>query len=178
MVQKIPDNLYKKILRNMPICCVDIVIQDEKGILLVYRKNEPVKNTWWLPGGRIYKDEKIEDAVLRKAFEETGLKVQIKNKIGVYETIFDDNPFMENSVDCVAVHSNSPDREFEKKSNQILCNDSSFGVHTINICFLVEASSHEVKLDNQSSDFKWINKIENTLPEYVKNVISDSKVFN
>ncbi len=149
MVHKIPESLYKEILKNIPICCVDLVIQSEKGVLLVYRKNEPAKNTWWLPGGRIIKNEKMEDAVLRKAFEETGLKVQIKNKIGVYETLFDKNPF----------------------------NDPSFGAHSVNICFLVEALNQEVKLDNQSSEFRWINEIENNLPDYVKKVINDSKVF-
>src|SRR3989344_8353561 len=145
MSQRIPESLYREILRNMPICCVDIVIKSENGILLVYRKNEPAKDTWWLPGGRIYKNEKMEDAVLRKSFEETGLKVKIKKQIGAYETIFDKNPF-----------------------------DNSFGVHSINICFVVEALNHEAKLDNQSSSFKWINKIESNLPDYVKKVLSDS----
>ncbi len=41
---------------------------------------------------------------------------------------------MENSVDYVAVHSNSPDREFEKKGssvNQILCNNIISPSHEI-----------------------------------------------
>ncbi len=69
MNAKIPEEEYKKILENMPICCVNLVIAHNNKVLLIRRKNEPEKNKWWIPGGRIYKNEKLKDAAIRKAKE-------------------------------------------------------------------------------------------------------------
>ncbi len=91
--EKIPKSEYKKILDNVPICCVDLIIKNKNNVLVLLRKNEPDKGTWSIPGGRVYKGETLEKAVIRKAYEEAGLKVKIERKIGVYETMFDKGPF-------------------------------------------------------------------------------------
>ena len=70
MQNKIPSDEYARILENMPVCCVDVIIANDKKALLVYRKDEPAKNKWWVVGGRILKNEKLEDAVIRKVLEE------------------------------------------------------------------------------------------------------------
>jgi len=92
-VQLIPSDLYEKIHMAMPMACVDIIITNINSFLLAKRKNKPAKNQWWFPGGRILKNETLAEAVARKSFEETGLKVEIINRIGVEETIFPDGPF-------------------------------------------------------------------------------------
>jgi 8-oxo-dGTP diphosphatase len=86
--RKIPDKLYNKIQKLIPIVCVDAIIETEKGILLGKRKNQPVKGYFWFIGGRVLYGETLEDAVERKVLEETGLKVRIKKLVGVYTTIF------------------------------------------------------------------------------------------
>jgi len=63
---------------------VDGVIIDNNNIILIRRKNPPYKNKWALPGGFVEYGEKTEKAVLREIFEETGLKTEILNMIGVY----------------------------------------------------------------------------------------------
>ena len=94
----IEEKLYKKIQEVLPICCVDVVIFNKnKEFLLLKRKNEPAKDQWWVPGGRIKKGEKTEKAVLRKVKEETGLNIKIKKMLGVKETIFKKG-FFGNSV--------------------------------------------------------------------------------
>ena len=51
----IPDKIYAEIVQNVPILCVDLLMQDESGsYLLLKRKNEPLKNEYYLPGGRIF----------------------------------------------------------------------------------------------------------------------------
>ena len=35
----------------------------------------------------------------------------------------------------------------------------------------------QIKLDNQSSDYKWINKVEKSLHPYVRLTLNDSKIF-
>jgi len=90
----IPEEEYKEILKKIPICCVDvIIINAENNFLLAKRTNEPAKGKWWLPGGRILKNETIKHAALRKSYEETGLKCKYVKRLGVFETIFDKGPF-------------------------------------------------------------------------------------
>ena len=60
-----------------------IIIKNEK-ILLIKRKNKPFKDKWALPGGFVEYNEKVEDAVIREIFEETGLKTKINKIIGIY----------------------------------------------------------------------------------------------
>lgn len=70
----IPDELYRQILPVMPIPCVDLLVVDTKGkILLVKRRNEPAKGLWWVPGGRVQFGELRAAAALRKLREECGL---------------------------------------------------------------------------------------------------------
>jgi 8-oxo-dGTP diphosphatase len=58
----------------MPIATVAAIIQNEAGKILLTRRNiEPFKGQWCLPGGHIDENEKVLDAVIREAKEETGL---------------------------------------------------------------------------------------------------------
>jgi len=72
----------------MPIPTVDAITTYRKKFLLLLRNNPPVKDNWWLFGGRIMRDESLEMAVLRQLFEETGLKGIIKRRVGVLNQIF------------------------------------------------------------------------------------------
>ncbi len=66
--------LYDVILRSLTVPCTDIILSNAKGeILLVKRKNEPAKNLWWVPGGRVLFGEKRIEAAERKLREECGL---------------------------------------------------------------------------------------------------------
>jgi colanic acid biosynthesis protein WcaH len=85
----IEDSLYNVIVDNIPILCVDGVILSNNKILLLKRNNTPAKNEWWLPGGRVLKNEKLDIAILRKVKEETNLDVDIIEQLGISETIFE-----------------------------------------------------------------------------------------
>ena len=89
----IEQNLYNKILTNIPIICVDGVILSKNGVLFMKRKNEPAKNEWWFPGGRLLKNESLEDAIIRKVKEETHIDVKLIKSIGVSQTIFETGVF-------------------------------------------------------------------------------------
>ena len=60
-------------LRN-PLPTVDIIIEYNKGIVLIKRKNPP--EGWALPGGFVDYGESLEAAAVREAKEETGLDVE------------------------------------------------------------------------------------------------------
>jgi 8-oxo-dGTP diphosphatase len=60
-----------------------ITFQHDK-ILLIKRATVPFKGYWALPGGRVDPGETVEHTVVREVKEETGLIVEIINKIGDY----------------------------------------------------------------------------------------------
>jgi ADP-ribose pyrophosphatase YjhB (NUDIX family) len=68
-------------LRN-PIPTVDLIIEFNKGIILIKRKNPP--EGWALPGGFVDYGESLEQAALREAKEETGLDVELIRQFHAY----------------------------------------------------------------------------------------------
>ncbi len=67
-----------------PKLTVDAVILDGGKVLLIKRLNEPFKDDWALPGGFVDCGEKVEDAIVREALEETNLNITLEELIGVY----------------------------------------------------------------------------------------------
>jgi len=65
-----------------PFPTVDIIIEVDKGIVLIKRKNPPFG--WAIPGGFIDFGESAEAAAIREAKEETSLEVEIISLFGVY----------------------------------------------------------------------------------------------
>lgn len=82
---KLTERDFIDIYSQIPRLCVDLVIKNEKGILLALRSTEPYKDMWNLPGGTVYKGEKIEKAVMRVAKKETGLDVEVGKCLGYIE---------------------------------------------------------------------------------------------
>jgi len=127
----IPAADYKKFLEQMPVVCIDAIIMNNKGqYLLIKRKNEPLKGDYWVPGGRVLKNETLNDAVLRKVKEELGIDSHIVMPIGVYEDFFDKSPL-------------NPEN----------------GLHTISIVYLIIAGSENICLDEQSDDWGWFDEL-------------------
>jgi ADP-ribose pyrophosphatase YjhB (NUDIX family) len=70
----IPSELYRQILAVMPIVCVDLLVIDIDGrLLLLQRRDEPARGRWWFPGGRVHLGETRAEAAVRKLNEECGL---------------------------------------------------------------------------------------------------------
>jgi 8-oxo-dGTP diphosphatase len=72
---KLPD-------RRNPVPTVDIIIELKGGIVLIERKNPPPG--WALPGGFVDYGESFEQAAVREAFEETGLRVTLTRQFHTY----------------------------------------------------------------------------------------------
>jgi len=71
----------EKTYRN-PLPTVDIVIETEKGIVLIERCNPPYG--WALPGGFVDYGESLENAARREAKEETSLDVFLSEQFHTY----------------------------------------------------------------------------------------------
>ncbi|MFX1301718.1 MAG: NUDIX domain-containing protein [Promethearchaeota archaeon] len=69
-----------------PLITVDavILINNKKDLVLIRRKNPPFQGELALPGGFVDVGEKVEEACIREAYEETNIKVKILKLIGVF----------------------------------------------------------------------------------------------
>ncbi|WP_051360666.1 NUDIX domain-containing protein [Desulfuromonas sp. TF] len=134
----LPEADYKKVMESMPVVCIDCLVQNDQGeFLLVKRNNEPLKNEFWLPGGRLFKHERLHDAVQRKMREELGIDVRVVRNLGFFEEFFD-------------------------KTAQ----NAAGGFHAISFLYLVKPLGSEIQLDRQSSDWGWFRELPERLREY------------
>jgi len=69
-----------------------VILQDEK-IILVKRRAEPGKGRWSIPGGTVHLGEKVREATIREAKEESGLDVEIVDDrpIDAFDSIITDD---------------------------------------------------------------------------------------
>ena len=65
-----------------PFPTVDIIIEINNGIVLIERKNPPYG--WAIPGGFVNYGERLEDAAIREAREETSLEISNLRLAGCY----------------------------------------------------------------------------------------------
>ena len=82
----------------VPLVSVDlIIIRDGHEVLLGLRNNRPAKNFWFVPGGRILKNELKQDAICRIVDTELGIMDLLKSGgfnfkfYGVYEHFYQDS---------------------------------------------------------------------------------------
>ena len=68
----IPEEEYQKILKTMPVFCGDFLIFAEKKYLLIKRKEEPVKDVYWVIGGRLRFKETMAELAERVMKQEIG----------------------------------------------------------------------------------------------------------
>jgi colanic acid biosynthesis protein WcaH len=127
----IPADQYREILERMPLLCVDVIVTNGDGeILLVKRVNEPLKGSWWVPGGRVLKGESLEEAARRKVLEETALSLINVAPVGYYESLFREDPL-----------------------------ELTSGLHAVSVVFQGEANAGRIELDDQSSDYRFSNEL-------------------
>ena len=86
--------IFKTIVRHTPLVSIDLVVEGPDGrILLGKRTNRPAQGWWFVPGGRVNKDERIARAFERLTEGELGLRLteSAGEFLGVYEHLYDDN---------------------------------------------------------------------------------------
>ena len=82
------------VVRNTPLVSIDLVITNPGGEVLVgLRENEPARGFWFVPGGRINKDERMADAFARLTRGELGQAFAFEQSrlLGAYEHLYDAN---------------------------------------------------------------------------------------
>ncbi|MCG2776728.1 MAG: NUDIX domain-containing protein [Desulfobacterales bacterium] len=128
----IPADEYARIIEALPILCVDVVVRNSMDeYLLVKRANEPLKDQWWVVGGRVLKGESLDQAAIRKVREEAGLEVKFVQPIGYYEDSFETNPF-----------------------------GGAIKLHSVSVVFsTIVDNRQKIRIDYQSSEWKYSKEL-------------------
>ncbi|PMO79414.1 GDP-mannose mannosyl hydrolase [Vibrio breoganii] len=85
---------FKKVVASTPLVSMDLIVMNDAGqVLLGYRNNRPAQGFWFVPGGRILKDERFEVAFSRLTEVELGKGYALSQAefLGPYEHLYQDN---------------------------------------------------------------------------------------
>ena len=88
------DQIFKTVVDSAPLISIDILIKKSNKILLGKRINKPAQGYFFSFGGRINKNETINNAMARVALNE--LNIDLKSTpefIGVFEHFYDDSMY-------------------------------------------------------------------------------------
>ena len=88
------DKNILEIIKATPLVSIDLVIKNpSKKVLLGKRTNRPAMGYWFVPGGRIIKNETINQALKRISKVEVGLDLSTEtlSLLGAYDHIYEDN---------------------------------------------------------------------------------------
>lgn len=83
---------FKSGVQSLPLISVDLlVVNDRNELLMGMRKNEPAKGYWFVPGGRILKNEPLSRAFARLTQDELGKVFRLEDCsfAGVFEHFYD-----------------------------------------------------------------------------------------
>ncbi|RMD45194.1 MAG: DUF4916 domain-containing protein [Aquificota bacterium] len=139
--------ILKCIIENTPLVSIDVIVRrkKDKKVLLGLRKNRPAQGYWFVPGGRIFKDEKISEAFERITENELGVRLNIEDAhfLGVYEHFYEDSYF-----------------------------DTFVGTHYIVNAYEITINNIDVSPDDQHTEFRWFSEEEilsdNSVHQYCK----------
>lgn len=122
---------FATVIRSTPLVSIDFIIRRPDGAVLVGRRhNEPARDSWFVPGGRIRKNERLDAAFQRLLATETGFIAARSDAtpVGVYEHLYDTNAL----------------------------GDPAFGTHYVVIAYELKVAQDAVPVaDSQHARFCW-----------------------
>jgi colanic acid biosynthesis protein WcaH len=134
MSERLPRELFGQVIDATPLVSIDLVIQDAQGqVLLGKRVNRPAKGFWFVPGGRVRKNEMLDEAFQRLTNIELGIELSRNDAtlLGVYQHLYEDNAL---EIENVSTH---------------------YVVIAYKIKLNAALPNENVRLDDQHSDQRW-----------------------
>lgn len=130
----LPEAILRQVVAHAPLVAIDLVVQDRhRRLLLGWRRNPPARGYWFVPGGRVRKDETLADAFARISTTELGEAFQLEQSIfmGVYQHFYSEN----------------------------FCGEAHASTHYITLAHKLRASDTSLPLpDGQHSRYRWASK--------------------
>ena len=106
---------FKIVLNSTPLISIDLIVKKDNKILLGKRINKPAQGYLFSIGGRVYKNETINSAMMRIAKTELNIGLKLIPKfIGVFEHFYDDSIYQDLSTHYVNL---AYEIEIEEASN-------------------------------------------------------------
>ena len=143
-------DVFNTIINNTPLVSVDLIVKHKGKILLGKRVNKPALGYWFTLGGRVLKNEPIENAIKRIGKLELGIIPENNPKfIGVFEHLYDDSIFEHVST------------------------------HYVNLGYEIEVSGLEDLPTDQHNEYRWFSLEElmqsDEVHKYVKDYFTTQK---
>ncbi|HHT0105258.1 TPA: GDP-mannose mannosyl hydrolase [Raoultella planticola] len=126
------DEEFISVINLTPLISIDFIVKnDREEILLGKRVNSPARGYYFVPGGRVFKNESIDNAFYRLSFSELGVRLPREKWTlhGVYEHFYSDNKY-----------------------------NDSFSTHYVVLAFEIVLNHLQLPPLLQHSDYKWFNK--------------------
>lgn len=85
---------FVTVVRSTPLVSIDLIVENTQGeFLLGKRLNRPAQGYWFVPGGRVQKDESLSAAFERLTEGELGLRLPLSTGefYGVWQHFYNDN---------------------------------------------------------------------------------------
>jgi colanic acid biosynthesis protein WcaH len=96
------DQTFKTVIRSTPLISIDLLVKKDNKILLGKRLNKPAQGHLFSTGGRVYKNETIDSAMMRIAKNELNIELKLMPRfIGVFEHFYDDSIYQDVSTHYV-----------------------------------------------------------------------------
>ena len=87
---------FKSIIKDTVLVSIDLIVRNANNeILLGLRNNRPAQGNWFVPGGRVLKDEPLDIAFERLINTELNSQVENGTFKGIYQHFYNDNVFNE-----------------------------------------------------------------------------------
>jgi colanic acid biosynthesis protein WcaH len=89
---------FSTVLNSTPLVSLDFILSNPEGkVLLGRRLNRPAQGFWFVPGGRIFKNEALAAAFSRLTLAELGQEFDYSQArlLGAYDHFYDDSVFGE-----------------------------------------------------------------------------------
>ena len=96
MTRIVTDDNFAQVVRLAPLVSIDLIILNPiQDVLVALRTSEPAKGFYFVPGGRIRKDETIQDAFVRILKVETGCQISFARAQfrGVFQHFYSTNRY-------------------------------------------------------------------------------------
>ncbi|MDP9141696.1 MAG: GDP-mannose mannosyl hydrolase [Pseudomonadota bacterium] len=111
----LPADIYLQVVASAPLVAIDLIVRDAEGRVLVgLRRNEPARDTWFVPGGAVRKNETLDAAFARITAAELGRSSARRDArlLGVYEHFYARNFMLAPGISThyvVLAHELAPD---------------------------------------------------------------------
>jgi colanic acid biosynthesis protein WcaH len=131
----LPSKKFEVIVESTPLVSIDLVVRaPDKKILLGKRVNRPAQGYWFVPGGRILKDESVKLTFKRLLDIELAIRPEniLIRPLGIYQHFYPDN-----------------------------FSGDKFGTHYVVLAYEISLLNMPCSLpDIQHSDYKWFEQDE------------------